>query len=123
MKVVDSSGWLEFFAKGPLADAYAGHLRALHEVITPTVVVYEVYKVLKRERNEEEALRAVAQMGKTRLVDLTDRIALTAADVSLAHQLAMADAAVYATAQAEGATLVTSDSDLASLPGVIYLKK
>ena len=57
------------------------------------------------------------------MVPLTDAIALTAADVSLAHRLAMADAIVYATALTEGVKLVTSDADLANLPGVTYLKK
>ena len=123
MTLVDSSGWLEFFTDGPLASAYAHHLKNLSEVVTPTVVLYEVYKVIKRQRSEEEALAAAAQIGKTKLVPLTDTIALTAADVSLTYQLAMADAIVYATSLAEGAKLLTSDADLASLPGVVYLKK
>lgn len=63
------------------------------------------------------------QMGKTHLVPLTDAIALTAADVSLAHGIAMADAIVYATAMTEKAKVLTSDEDLADLPGVTYLKK
>ena len=123
MKLVDSSGWLEFFTDGPLAQAYASHLRNPQEVVTPTVVLYEVYKVIKRQRTEEEALAAAAQVGKTRVVALDDQVALTAADLSLAHHLAMADAIVYATALMQGATLLTSDSDLASLPGVTYLRK
>jgi len=123
VKLVDSSGWLEFFTDGPLAQAYASHLRNPQEVVTPTVVLYEVYKVIKRQRTEEEALAAAAQVGKTRVVALDDQVALTAADLSLAHHLAMADAIVYATALMQGATLLTSDSDLASLPGVTYLRK
>lgn len=123
MKLVDSSGWLEFFMGGPLAGTYAAHLKNAQDVVTPSVVLYEVYKVIKRDRNEEEALAAAAQMGKTRVIHLTDSIALTAADVSLAHRLAMADAIVFATALTERATLLTSDSDLATLPGVTYLKK
>ncbi len=123
MTVVDSSGWLEFFTDGPLASAYASYLKSPAEVVTPTIVLYEVYKLIKRQRNEEEALAAAAQMGKTRLALLTDTIALTAADLSLAHRLAMADAIVYATALTQGTKLVTSDADLASLPGVVFLKK
>lgn len=123
MTLVDSSGWIGFFTDGRLAGSYAAHLGSLREVITPTVVVYEVYKVLKRQRGEEEALAAAAQMGKTRLIPLTDSIALTAADVSLSRGLPMADAIVYATALSERVRLVTSDSDLASLPDVTYLKK
>ena len=121
--LVDSSGWLEFFTDGPLASEYASHLKHLPSIITPTVVLYEVYKIIKRQRSEEEALAAVAQMGKTRIIPLTDTIAFTAADLSLAHQLGMADAIVYATALAEGVRVLTSDADLAPLPGVTYLKK
>ncbi len=123
MILIDSSGWLEFFTGGPLAGDYAHHLKNPDEVITPTIVLYEVYKIIKRQRSEEEALAAVAQMGKTRVVELDDSIALTAADVSLMHQIAMADAIVYATALTEKAKLITSDSDFAGLPGVSYLKK
>lgn len=123
MLLVDSSGWLEFFMDGPLAGAYAQHLKHPNDVLTPTIVVYEVYKIIKRQRSEEEALTAAAQMGKTQLVPLNDAIALTAADASLTYQLAMADAIVYATALTNKAKLVTSDADLASLPGVVYLKK
>jgi len=121
--LIDSSGWLEFFTDGPLASDYASRLKDLRAVVTPTIVLYEVYKVIKRQRGEEEALAAVAQMGKSRLIPLTDTIALTAADVSLTHQLAMADAIVYATALTEGVKLITSDADLAPLPGVSYLRK
>lgn len=123
MKLVDSSGWLEFFTDGPLADAYSRHLNRPADVVTPTLVLYEVYKVIKRQRGEETALTAVGHMGKTGLVPLSDSIALTAADVSLEHHLAMADAVVYATALSERATLITSDADLGKLPGVIYLPK
>ena len=120
---MDSSGWIEFFTDGRLASAYASHLKELKNVVTPTVVLYEVYKVIKRQCSEEEALAAAAQMGKTRLVPLTDSIALTAADISLEHGIAMADAIVYATAMTEKAKVLTSDADLSGLPGVTYLKK
>ena len=123
MLLVDSSGWLEFFMDGPLASTYAQYLKRPTDVLTPTIVLYEVYKVIKRQRSEEEALTTAAQMGKTQLVPLTDTIALTAADASLTYQLAMADAMVYATALTHKAKLVTSDADLASLPEVVYHKK
>ena len=31
MRVVDSSGWIEFFTEGPLADEYLDHLTPLDE--------------------------------------------------------------------------------------------
>ena len=123
MTLVDSSGWLEFFTDGALAARYARYLADPSELVTPTVVLYEVYRKIKRERTEEHALVAAAQICKTRLEPLTQTIAMTAADLSLEHGLAMADAFVYATALSHAAELVTSDADFAGLPGVTYLEK
>jgi predicted nucleic acid-binding protein len=121
--VVDSSGWVEFFTGGANALRYGAYLERTSDVVTPTVVLYEVYKLVKRERTEEEALLAVAQIQKTRLVPLTESLALAAADASLELRLAMADSIVYATARAEKADLITSDADLRGLPGVVYVPK
>ncbi len=123
MILVDSSGWIEFFTGGANATRYGVYLERTSRIVTPTVVLYEVYKIVKRERTEEDALLAAAQIQKTRLVPLSESLALAAADVSLEFRLAMADSVVYATAQAEDAELVTSDEDLRGLPGVTYLPK
>ena len=123
MKIVDSSGWIEFATGGPLAERYMAHLKDPSQVITPSIVVYEVYKRLKRDSSESVADAVIAEMGKTRIIPLDDQIAIMAADTSLSLELPMADAIVYATAQAHQATLVTSDSDFKDLPGVLYLKK
>ena len=123
MILVDSSGWIDFFTDGGNAAKYGSYLENLSEVVTPMIVLYEVYKLVKRERTEEEALLAAAQIQKTRIVPLSDSLALAAADVSLEFRLAMADSIVYATARAEDAELVTSDSDLRNLPGVTFLPK
>ena len=123
MIVVDSSGWIEYFTEGPNARRYGRYLEKPSDLVTPTIVLYEVYKLIKRERTEEEALLAAAQIQKTRMVPLSESLSLAAADLSLERRLAMADAIVYATAQAEGAELVTGDRDLKGLPGVTYLPK
>ncbi|HVE66269.1 MAG TPA: type II toxin-antitoxin system VapC family toxin [Thermoanaerobaculia bacterium] len=123
MILVDSSGWIEFFTGGGNAAKYGGYLEKTSNVVTPTIVLHEVYKLVKGERSEEEALLAAAQMQKTRIVPLSDSLALAAADVSLEFRLAMADSIVYATARAEDADLVTSDRDLRGLPGVTFLPK
>lgn len=120
--VIDSSGWIEFFAGGPLADRYATYLKPAAELVTPTIVLYEVYKKLKREYGEETAMLAAGQLHGTQLIPLTEALALHAAHLSLEHSLAMADAIVYATAQDQRAQLVTSDADLKDLPTVIYLR-
>ena len=120
--LLDSSGWIEFFTDGPLAERYAGYLTAKHKLITPTIVLYEVYKKITREREEETALVFAGRLNATRLVQLTESIALLAADMSLRYGLAMADAIVYATARDQNAELVTGDADLKDLPGVVYVR-
>ncbi len=82
-----------------------------------------MYKLIRRERSEEEAVRAAAAMQRTRVVALTETIALTAADLALEHGLAMADAIVYATARMENAHVVTSDEDFEGLAGVTLFGK
>jgi len=123
MIVVDSSGWLEFLTDGLLAEEYASRLKQPATVITPTIIMYEVYKHSKRLRGEEGALDAVAAMQKTRVVPLNDELALIAADLSIEYKLPMADAIVLATAQMYEAEVVTSDSDFDGVPGVTYIPK
>ncbi|HYM59531.1 MAG TPA: type II toxin-antitoxin system VapC family toxin [Thermoanaerobaculia bacterium] len=123
MIVVDSSGWLEFLTEGPLAGEFAKRLQQPAAVITPTIIMYEVYKHSKRLRGEAAALDAVAAMQKTRVVPLSDELALVAADLSLEHKLPMADAIVLATARLHEAEVVTSDVDFQGVPGVTYIPK
>ena len=119
--LVDSSGWIEYFSGGPLAERYGSYLGRPAELITPTIVVYEVYKKIKRERGEELALRVTASLTATEVIPLTESIALLAADVSLQYGLAMADAIIYATARDQEARVLTSNADLKDLPEVVYL--
>jgi len=121
--VVDSSGWVEFFTDGPLADTYATRLRSLSSVVVPVIVLYEVYKRLKRDLSEDDALVAVSAMQRGHVVSVNSEIAMTAADLSLEHKLPMADALILATARAHHAQLVSSDADFENIEGVAYLPK
>ena len=44
MNVVDSSGWLEYFADGSNAEFFAAAIENTAELIVPTVSIYEVFK-------------------------------------------------------------------------------
>jgi len=70
-------------------------------------------------RSEEEAIRAVAMMKKTRVIELTEELALAAADLSLAHELSMADSMMLAVARAYGAELTTTAAGFAGIDGVL----
>jgi predicted nucleic acid-binding protein len=122
MIIVDSSGWLQYLTDGPLAEDYAKRLRQTASIITPAIVVYEVYKHAKRLRGEDGAIDAVAAMRKTRIVvPLDEELALIAADLSMELKLAMADAIILSTARVFGAELVTSDGDFRDVADVTYL--
>lgn len=119
--LIDSSGWIEFFTDGPHAKEYARHIRNPSKIVTPTVVLYEVYKKIKRERTEAEALSAVAALNRTVVIDLSESIALLAADLSITHSLPMADAIVYATALENNCRVVTGDAHFRELDGVFFV--
>lgn len=123
MRVVDSVGWIEFFSGGPLVSAYSTYILQPSEVITPAIVLYEVYKRMLQQLGKEAAIEAAGQIGKSRVVPLDAALSVLAAHLSLRHKLRMADAIIYATAQAEGATVVTSDAHFRGLPGVEFIPR
>ena len=120
--IVDSSGWIEFFTNGLRAGEYARYLKNPASLATPTILLYEVYKKIRRDRTEEEALVAVSLMNRAAVIPLTESIALLAAEVSLKHSLPMADAVVYATALEQNCKVVTSDAHFKNLERVVYIK-
>ena len=123
MIVIDSSGWIEYFTDGPLADVYGAKLRNLPAILTPVIVLYEVYKRLKRDLSEMDAVVAISAMQRTLVIPVSSEVALTAGDLSLEHGLAMADAIILATAHLYRAELISSDRDFKAVPGVTYLPK
>lgn len=121
MILVDSCGWLEFLADGPLAEEYAPYFAKPEEIVTPSIVIYEVTKKVSREEGKEKALFIAAQMQQTKLVPFDASLALVAADASLRWGLPMADAIVYATGLQCGCKVVTSDHHFKELPGTIFI--
>ncbi len=113
MNVVDSSGWLEYFAEGPNAAFFAPAIEAVSELIVPTLSLYEVFKRVLQQRGEGEALQAVAVMMEGRVVELTAEVALEAARLSVEMGLPMADSVMLATARAHSAELWTKDAHFA----------
>lgn len=110
--LIDSFGWIEYFGDGRLADKYAGYIEGANrkQYHTPSIVVYEVYKKIKREVSEEKALEAYAYItAYTSVVPLTEKVAVEAAEVSLKEKLSMADSIVKASAELCNAKIITSD--------------
>jgi predicted nucleic acid-binding protein len=121
MNIVDSSGWLAYFADEPLASHFEKPLQDVASLIVPTITVYEVFKVVLREASEHEALQAVAAMQKGTLVHLNVSLATDAATLSLKYGLPMADSIILATGRACEARIWTSDSDFQGIDGAVYI--
>jgi len=121
MNLVDSSGWLEYFSNGSRAGRFESLLKDTAALLVATVCIYEVFKVILRERGPNDALQAVAAMRRGTVADFTEALALTAARISLDHGIAMADGIILATARAHGATLWTLDADFKNIPDVKYI--
>jgi predicted nucleic acid-binding protein len=123
MNVVDSSGWLEYFASGTNVSFFAPVIKATDTLVVPTVCMHEVFKRLLAQRGEEGALQATGIMSLGIIADLTREIAVDAAYISSKFKIAMADSIILATAHANNATLWTQDADFESIGDVQYIEK
>ena len=122
MNIVDSSGWLEYFANGTNADFFSQPIEDTDSLIVPTISIYEVFKRILQQRDETGALNAVAFMQTGKIIDLSSPIALHAARISDDLKIPMADSIMLATAREYDAMLWTQDSDFEGLDGVEYIK-
>ena len=119
--LIDSSGWLEYLTSDEKEALFAPYLESNRRVVVPTVVIFEVRKILLLRKSKAIANEFVGEALGQEVADLDRNIALAAAELSVRHQLPMADAIIYATALAYKAELVTSDAHFSGLPGVTIL--
>ena len=123
MLTLDSFGWIERFTNGPRATKYNKIIDRTHpeEIITSVVVLYEVYRKVKKLKGEQIALENIAVLTQTTMVPLDQTLALEAADYNLEYGLHFADALVYATARHYETELYTSDEHFKGIPFVNYV--
>ena len=122
MSLVDSSGWIEYLAARPVADAFAPSIAGDEPLVSSSIQIYEIYKVIRRDVSEERAIESVSALRCTTIEPVAESLALEAADLSLEHGLAMADAIIFATAARHRAELITADADFKGLPGVTLIR-
>ena len=123
MKVVDSCGWLEYFADGANADKFAAAIEDTLHLIVPAISIFEVFKRVLQQRGEDAALQAAAIMSQGQVIDLDMSLAITAAKLSAEHKMPMADSIILATARQYNASVLTQDNDFEGIAGVEYFKK
>ena len=123
MNLVDSSGWIEYFTAGANADFFAEPIQDVENLLVPTICIYEVFKRLLAERDEDAALLSVGLMSYGREAEVNRTIAIEAALISRELKLAMADSIILATARAHNAILWTQDEHFKAIDGVQFIAK
>lgn len=123
MNVVDSSAWLAYFAGERNADFFSEAIEDTELLIVPVICVYEVFKVVLREKGEDEALQVVAAMQRGVVANLDSDLAVEAAWIANEEKLAFADSVIYAVAKRHNAVVWTQDADFAGKAEVRYKSK
>jgi len=123
MNIVDSSGWLEYFADGGNADFFAPAIEDTKNLLVPVICLYEVFKKLLAQSGVNEAQTHIGDMKQGKIIEIDETLALSAAKLSTDLKLPMADSLILATARANDATLWTQDEHFKGLEGVEYIEK
>ncbi len=123
MNLVDSSGWLEYFADGKNAGFFASPIENTKALVVSSINCYEVFKRIAQQRDENAAMQAIAVMQEGVVVDVSDDLAIAAAKIAIELRLPMADSLILATARLHRATLWTQDADFEAIAGVKYVTR
>ena len=123
MNIVDSSGWLEYFAEGSNAEFFAPAIEDTKKLLVPVICIYEVFKKILLQRGVSAAQTHISDMKLGKIIEIDESLALSAAKISFDMKLPMADSLILATARANDTTLWTQDEHFKDLDGVKYIEK
>jgi len=98
-------------------------IQDIKNLAVSTINIYEVFKKILEQKDENGALEAIAVMEQARVIDFNSTLALSSAGLSYELKLPMADSIILATARSLKATLWTQDFHFANLPDVKYISK
>lgn len=123
MNIVDTSAWLEYFSDSENAKHFASAIENTNRLVVPSICLYEVFKKVLQERDEDSALQAIGLMNQGQVIPLDTSLALAAAKISADLKIPMADSIVLATARSIKGTVWTQDADFKGLPNVKFFPK
>jgi predicted nucleic acid-binding protein len=123
MNIVDSSGWLEYFAEGSNAEFFAPAIEDTKNLLVPVICIYEVFKKILLQSGVSAAQTHISDMKLGKIIEIDESLALSAAKISFDLKLPMADSLILATARANNAILWTQDEHFKDLDGVKYIEK
>ena len=123
MNIVDSSCWLEFFSGSTVGEKVSSIIISTKDLLVPSITLYEVFKKILIEIDEDSGLLAVAHMKQGNVIELDSDLAIYAAKIGKEYQLALADSIIYAVTKKYNATLWTQDKHFKNLDNVKYFQK
>jgi predicted nucleic acid-binding protein len=123
MNLVDSSGWLEYLTDSKNAKLFAPIIEEIDELLVSPINIYEIYKKVLIEKDENFALQVVGLMQQAEIIEVSSSIAIQAAKFSYKNKIPMADSIIYTTARMNDAIVWTQDIDFKNLEGVKFIKK
>ena len=85
--VVDSSGWLEYFADADNAQFFVPAIEDVKNLIVPSISLFEVFKHVLRHRSEKQAFECIECMMQGTIIDLNIEISLNAAKLGLQYKI------------------------------------
>jgi len=123
VNVVDSSCWLEFFSGSEIGDEIAPVIGDAERLVVPSITIYEVFKKLLIELDEDRALFAIAHMKQGVVIDLDADLAIVSARTGKELKLSLVESIIYAISRKYDAILWTQDKHFQSLEAVRYFEK
>lgn len=123
MNIVDSSGWLEYFAEGENATFFTPAIEDLNNLLVLVICVYEVFKRILQLYGLDAAEVRMADLFKGRIIEIDASLAMSAARISVETKLPMADSVLLAAARAYHAALWTQDEHFKDIEGVHYIQR
>jgi predicted nucleic acid-binding protein len=123
MNIVDSSGWLEYFAEGTNAGFFAPVIEEINNLLVPVICIYEVFKRIMQLQGLDTAELRIADLYKGKVIELDAPLALSAAKISTEMKLPMADGILLATARSHNASLWTQDEHFSGIEGVRFIRR
>ena len=123
MNIVDSSGWLEYFAEGINADFFAPAIEDTEHLLVPVICLYEVFKRILQQRGLSDAQTFIADMHAGKVIDLDSSQALSAAKISVERKLPMADSIILAAAITNNAMLWTQKEHFQGMEKIQFVRK
>ena len=121
--LVDSSGWMEYFADGENADFFASAIEDHSNLLVPVICIYEVFKKVMQSHGRAAAEFRIADMVHGQVVEITASLAISAAILSSDQKLPMADSLILAVAREHEALLWTQDEHFEGMKDIQFVRK